>query len=72
MAVCGSGVVLMQQQDFARAERELSRCLSEQPLDLQVRVAWAAYLFAVGRIDDAHREFQQVLIRAPTTKKRCG
>jgi tetratricopeptide (TPR) repeat protein len=63
------GRLLMQQQDFAGAERELSRCLSEQPLDLQVRVAWAAYLFAAGRIDDAHREFQQVLIRAPDNEE---
>lgn len=57
--------VLIRQLDYARAERELVRCLDEQPLDLQVRTEWAAYLFAVGRIDESHREFQQVLIRAP-------
>lgn len=61
--------VLMQQQDFARAEQELLRCLKEQPLDLQVRVAWAGYLFAVGRNDEARSEFQEVLIRAPDNEE---
>ncbi|MCL4202856.1 MAG: tetratricopeptide repeat protein [Pirellulaceae bacterium] len=57
--------VLVRQEDYARAERELARCLDEQPLDLQVRTEWAAYLFAVGRGDEAHHELRQVLIRAP-------
>jgi predicted Zn-dependent protease len=57
--------VLIRQQMYDRAERELLRCRKERPLDLQVQTAWASYLFAVGRNDEAHREFQQVLIRAP-------
>jgi predicted Zn-dependent protease len=61
--------VLMQQQDFARAEHELLRCLKEQPLDLQVRVAWAGYLFAVRRNEEARAEFQDVLIRAPDNEE---
>ena len=61
--------VRVRQQDFARAERELLRCRSEQPLDLQVQVEWALYLFAVRRIDEARNEFRQVLTRAPDNQE---
>lgn len=66
LRLCG---VLVRQQDFARAERELLRCLDERPLDLQVQVEWAGYLFAVGRLDEAQNAFQQILIRAPDNEE---